>query len=309
MTFSNTYEKIFFDSLRIRLVEEKIIGIYPTDKIQSPVHLSIGQEAVAAGVCHNLTKEDLLYTSYRSHAYYLAKGGSLKKMFAELYGKIDGCARGKGGSMHLADKEVGFMGASAVVGNTISHAVGSAMASKYYNRKQIAVATFGDGATEEGTYHESLNFASAFQLPVLFICENNELAIHSKIESRHSYKITEHAKTYGIKSILIEEGYDFDLIEQKLKNIIELVRTTQLPYLAEIKTYRYKEHVGISDDHNMKYRSPEDYNRWKQKDPLINDKTLFNKFYPVIQREIEEAVLFAESSPFPDANELLNHVY
>src|ERR1035437_8889054 len=234
---NNLYEKLFYQSLRIRLVEEKIIDLYPSDKIQSPVHLSIGQEAIAVGVCNNLQVSDLLYSSYRSHAYYLAKGGNLKQMFAELYGKYTGCGKGKAGSMHLAAKEVGLMGSSAIVASTISHGVGSAMASKLLNKGQVIVTSFGDGATEEGSYHESLNFASVFQLPVIFICENNGLAIHSKIEHRHSYIIHEHAKSYNIKSLHIKEGHDFIKINEIMKEVVEGVRDSQKPYFIECDTY------------------------------------------------------------------------
>lgn len=309
MKFNNLYEQLFFESLRIRLVEEKISDLYPSDKIQSPVHLSIGQEAVAVGLCNNLSNDDLLYSSYRSHAYYLAKGGGMKEMFAELYGKITGCGRGKAGSMHLADKNVGMMGSSAIVGSTISHGVGSALASKILNREQVIVTTFGDGATEEGSYHESLNFASVFKVPVIFLCENNGLAIHSKLEQRHSYVMHEHAKLYNIKSILIEDGFDFMHLNEQLKPVVAEVRETKLPYFIEVKTYRYKEHVGIGDDHHVPYRSKDLFEIWKSRDPLIIDKQLVQKFTPLITDEIEEAVAFAENSPFPDHAELLKDTY
>ena len=159
MNFPNLYEDLFYKALRIRLVEECVIELYPSDKIQSPVHLSIGQEAVAVGVCQSLRPTDLLFCSYRSHAFYLAKGGDLDQMMAELYGKVTGCCEGKGGSMHLAAPEVGLMGASAIVASTIPHAVGAALAAKRLNKGHVIVAAFGDGATDEGAYHESLNFA------------------------------------------------------------------------------------------------------------------------------------------------------
>ena len=172
-------DTLFYQALRIRLVEERIIELYPTDKIQSPVHLSIGQEAVAVGVCRSLRTTDLLFSSYRSHAFYLAKGGDLRTMFAELFGRVTGCCGGKAGSMHLAAPEVGFMGASAVVASTIPHAVGAALAAQRLKRTdQVIVVAFGDGATEEGVYHESLNFAGLHKLPLVLLCENNGLAVH-----------------------------------------------------------------------------------------------------------------------------------
>lgn len=305
----NTEKSLFFQALRIRLVEQKIMKIYPSDKIQSPVHLSIGQEAIAVGVCNNLQVSDLLYSSYRCHAYYLAKGGNMNEMFAELYGKSTGCGKGKAGSMHLAAKDVGFMGSSAIVGGTIAHATGSALAAKLRKTGQICVATFGDGATEEGSYHESLNFAATFKLPVIFICENNGLAIHSKVEQRHSYLVHKHAASYGIKSIYIENGYDFEEINRVMKQVVTEVRETQLPYLIEIKTYRYLEHVGVGDDHNVPYRDENDLKIWQGKDPLIQNKSMIDTYSSVIQNEIEAAVAFAENSPFPEDAELFTDIY
>lgn len=309
MHLVDVYQKLFYQSLRIRLVEEKIIEIYPSDKIQSPVHLSIGQEAVAAGVCYNLEKTDLIYSSYRSHAYFLAKGGNLSAMFAELYGKITGCGRGKAGSMHLADKNVGMMGSSAIVASTISHGVGSALAAKRLRTNQVVVTVFGDGATEEGSFHESLNFASVFKLPVIFICENNKLAIHSKLEARQAYNISNLASAYNIKTLKIDEGYDFQKIQEVVCEAIIDARLNSTPYFIEISTYRYKEHVGIGDDHNVDYRSVEEFENWKSKDPLLNDCMLYDKLLPVIKKEIDEAVLFAESSPVSNFSELLKDVY
>ncbi len=189
MLFTNIYEELFFLALKIRLVEEKVIELYPSDKIQSPVHLSIGQEAVAVGVCRSLTPSDLLFSSYRGHAFYMAKGGDLRAMFAELCGKVTGCCEGKGGSMHLAAPEVGMMGASAIVASTIPHAVGAALAAKLLKKEQVIVAVFGDGAVDEGVYHESLNIAALHALPVIFLFENNGLAVHSRMADRHSFNV------------------------------------------------------------------------------------------------------------------------
>ena len=188
-------ERLIIGALRIRMVEERVIALYPSDRIQSPVHLGIGQEALAVGACHALRPADLLFATYRSHAFYLAKGGDLSRLFAELFGRRDGCARGKGGSMHLAAPEVGFMGTSAIVSSTIRPAVGAALAAERLAKDQVVVAAFGDGATEEGAYHESLNFAALHRLPVLFLCDNNGLAVHSPLASRQAYRIAEHAGT------------------------------------------------------------------------------------------------------------------
>ena len=173
------YEDFYRSLYRIRRVEEEIAKIYPTDKIKSPVHLSIGQEGVAVGVCQALRPDDVVFGTYRGHALYLAKGGDLNQMIAELYGKITGCCKGKGGSMHLADVKHGFMGTSAVVGSTIPNAVGYAYGLKYQRQDRLVASFFGDGAVEEGVFHETLNFAALKRVPIIFICENNQYAIHS----------------------------------------------------------------------------------------------------------------------------------
>src|SRR5438309_778362 len=175
------YDRIYRSLYRIRRVEEEVAKIYPTDKIKSPVHLSIGQEAVSVGVCEALRGEDVVFGTYRSHALYLAKGGNLKAMIAELYGKATGCAKGKGGSMHMIAPSVQMWGTSAVVGTTIPHAVGYAYALKLRRRDGIVACFFGDGATEEGVFYESMNFAALKKLPIIFICENNCYAIHTHV--------------------------------------------------------------------------------------------------------------------------------
>src|SRR5881396_3784590 len=183
----------------IRRAEEEIARLYPSDKIKSPVHLSIGQEAVSAGVCDVLRPDDVVSGTYRSHACYMAKGGDLRALFAELYGKDTGCARGKGGSMHLVDMNRYILGTSAVVGTTIPIAVGYALALKREATGRVVAAFFGDGATEEGVFHESLNFAALHRLPVLFVCENNSLAIHTPIEKRWATsRLCERVSTYDI---------------------------------------------------------------------------------------------------------------
>ena len=169
--------------------EEKIIELYPSDLIQSSVHLSIGQEAAAVGVCANLNLDDWVFINYRGHAFYLAKGGPLPEFFAELMGKKNGQSKGKAGSMHLASPKQGVMGASAVVGSTISHAVGAALMAKIKNEKKIFVTNFGDGALEQGVSHESFNFASLYKVPVLFLCEDNNLAVHSPKSERQSFSL------------------------------------------------------------------------------------------------------------------------
>ncbi len=308
ISFKSLEEELFYKTLRIRMVEERIAEIYPSDKIQSPCHLSIGQEAVAVGACHSLTNEDLIFSNYRGHAYMLAKGGSLKEMIAELYGKYTGCGHGKAGSMHLFSEKVGMMVSSAVVASTIPHAVGAALGMKNNQRKNIAVTIFGDGATEEGIFHESLNFAALKQVPVLFLCENNGLAIHSKLNARQAYKIADIPKSFGIKTIVCEEGYDPLKVHACFSKAIQEMKKNPAPVFIEVTTCRYREHVGPNEDFNAGYRSKKEVDIWKSKDPVCTNKKGIEQYAPMIQKEINEAVEFAENSPWPEAKELLNDV-
>jgi len=305
---NSRYEEMFYQALRIRRVEEKIIDIYPTDKIQSPVHLSIGQEAVAVGVCSQLKENDLVFINYRGHAFYLAKGGPMPELMAELYGRRGGLSKGKAGSMHLAAPQVGIMGASAVVASTIPHAVGAGLASKICKKDQISVAVFGDGATEEGVYHESLNFAALHKLPVLFLCENNGLAVHTHLDERQSYSIQEHASVYGIKTFRVEAGYDLCRVEEGAAGAIHYIRENHAPAWLEITTCRYKEHVGPGEDIHVGYRDASYVENWKSMDPLCTNTQLIEKFDGEIAQEVEEAVLFAERSDVPGLNDLLTDV-
>ena len=301
-------KSLLFKSLRIRMVEEKIIELYPSDQIQSPVHLSIGQEAVAVGICSNLMKKDWVFINYRGHAFYLAKGGPLPEFFAELMGKVGGLSKGKAGSMHLADPENGVIGASAVVASTISHAVGSALAAKIRNQNnRVFVSNFGDGAMEQGVFFESLNFAALHQVPVLFLCEDNGLAVHTLKKDRQAFELEKLISTFGIEFFNIEEGYDPQKVANLSKAPIELVRQKQIPVFLRVRTARYKEHVGPGEDFQAGYRSEEEINEWKALDPLINHSEL-EKYRGEISNEINEALDFAYKSQVPTREDLLTDV-
>ena len=301
------YRRLFRTALLIRLVEERIIELYPSDKIQSPVHLSIGQEAVAVGVCDGLRPDDLVFATYRSHGFYIAKGGRLDAMFAELYGRKGGISGGKAGSMHLAAPEVGLMGSSAVVASTIPHAVGAALSFKRRGVNRLAVAVFGDGATEEGVYHESLNFAALMKVPVLFLCEDNGLAVHSHRPVRQAYRLAEHAASFGIASRRVEEGWDAMAVRQATLEAAARVRAGE-PFVLEIVTSRYKEHVGVGEDFHFNYRTKDSVDAWKGRDPLIVDAKLAEALRPELERKIAAAVAFAEASRAPGRAELLTDV-
>ncbi len=265
-------EKRYKSLYLIRRVEEEIARIYPSDKIMSPVHLSIGQEAISVGVCEHLNSSDIVFGTYRCHAMYLAKGGNLNQMIAELYGKKSGCAQGKAGSMHLIDTTAGVMGASAIVSSTIPTAVGYAFAEKSNNKETVVVCFFGDGAVEEGVFHEALNFASLKKLPILFICENNFYAIHSLESARRACKsITEMASTHNMPAQKLED-MDIDEISQKVKAAISEIRSGQGPQFIEIMCYRWKEHVGPNEDFKFGYRSSVEFEKWFQNDQVKKNR-------------------------------------
>lgn len=305
----------FYSSLyRIRRTEEEIARIYPTDKIKSPVHLSIGQEAVSVGVCEALLPSDVVFGTYRGHALYLAKGGNLKQMVAELYGKATGCAGGKGGSMHLIDLKAGVMGTSAIVGTTIPQAVGYAFAQQYLKSRKVTVCFFGDGAVEEGAFHESMNFAALKKLPIIFICENNELAIHSSQKNRQGFpSIYQLARAYSIPSEIIADN-DIFTINKRVKKATDDIRQRKSgPKFFECMTYRFKEHVGPLEDFEAGYRSLKDAEKWIKNDPVKKFAKLLGpacqKIEDKIEAEIKDAFQFAEQSSFPESEELYRDVF
>lgn len=298
----------------VRRTEERIAEIYPSDKIRSPVHLSIGQESVAVGVCGALADDDAVAGTYRGHAMYLAKGGDLNAMMAELYGKATGCSGGKGGSMHLAWIQKGILGTSAIVGSTISVAVGYALAFKREGKGRVVVVFMGDGATEEGAFYESLNFAALHRLPVLFVCENNGFAIYTALAKRWSAtSLCERVAGFGIQTRRIPDGDVFAIREAARDGLAQL-RSGDGPFFMECLTYRWIEHVGPREDYDLGHRSREEAQPWLDRDQvalvggLLDDGDRMQ-----IDREIEEriegAVAFAESSPVPDDDDLYRHVF
>ena len=296
--------------LTIRKVDEKLIELYPTDKIKSPVHLSIGQEGTAIS-CLPLKKEDGVFGSYRSHALYVAKGGDLNRFFAEMYGKVTGCCKGKGGSMHLTDPSVGVIGTSAVVASTIPEAVGWAYASKLQKKDQVALVFLGDGAADEGAFYESINFAVSRKVPVIFLCENNQYAIHSHVKERNfTGNISQRISGFGINRIR-NRSTEMDEI---YTNIKEYRKDPALPLFYEIDTYRIMEHVGIKTDWQIGYRKEEEAKEWIEKDPLrifelTELPTWLQEMKTRVEEKINKAVQFAEESPFPEAEELYRDLY
>jgi len=306
--------------MRIRRFEEKIVSVYGNQDMKTPVHLYIGQEAVAAGVCANLRKEDYVFSTHRSHGHYLAKGGDMKGLMAELYGRKSGCCRGKGGSMHVVDPEVGVCGSTAIVGGNIPLSVGAALASVMQKRKRVAVSFFGDGAVDEGAFHESLSFAALKTLPVVFVCENNFYATHSHQSKRqphdHIHKL---AKYYLMPGVRVD-GNDVLKVFRTAHEAIGRARAGNGPTLMECRTYRWKGHVGPDCDINLGYRKQEELDRWMRKCPVrrfekkllsvsVLEKTHVDKMTREIDREVHDAYLFGKTSPDPDASELLEDVW
>ena len=308
-------ERLFMSLYRIRRLEEEIVRIYPTDKIKSPTHLSIGQEAVSVGVCEALDEQDAVFGSYRSHALYLAKGGDMNSMMAELYGKLTGISKGKGGSMHLADVSKGIICSSAVVATTIPTAIGYAYAFKYQGKNSIVASFFGDGATEEGVFYESLNFAALKKLPVIFICENNSYAIHAHQSSRQAKSnICERVASFNIPAIKIQ-GNDVLEIYDTVRKIREKMRKSEsVPHFIECETYRWKEHVGPNEDYELGYRTKDELKPWMDKDQVDKIGMIINQqkrkeLEQTVEQEIQEAIDFAEKSDFPSLMELYTDVF
>jgi TPP-dependent pyruvate/acetoin dehydrogenase alpha subunit len=300
--------------LRIRRVEEEILRLYPTDKIKSPVHLSIGQEAVSVAVCDQLSRDDVLFATYRGHAAYLAKGGNMPAMWAELYGKATGCGRGKAGSMHLVDTAVNMMGTSAIVASSIPNAVGCALAVKMRGENRIVACFFGDGAADEGVTQESINFAALRRLPILFVCENNEYAIYSHVSTRLAgYGLCERYRALGMVCEQEDSG-DFLAMHEIAGRGIADVRQGLGPRFIEIKTARWRDHVGPDEDRHHGYRCDAQLNKEIAGDQVARIARMLTDeirrdVEAGVEREIAAAIAFAEASPFPDDEEIFDHVF
>lgn len=306
--------RLYRSLYRIRRVEEEVARAYPTDKIKSPVHLSIGQEAVSVGVCDALRTDDIVFGTYRGHAMYLAKGGDLNAMVAELFGKATGCTRGKGGSMHLIDPEAGVMGTSAVVGTSIANAAGYAYALQLRKSDAVVACFFGDGATEEGVFAETLNFAALKKLPVLFVCENNGYAIHTHQSRRQGRPdIRAKAEAYGVEAERLDGNDVLGLVERARAAVAKL-RAGEGPMFFEVTTYRWREHVGPGSDYQLGFRTEAERDPWVAADAV---RRLAEQL-PVraraaiessVEAEVAEAFAFADASAFPDTAELMTDTF
>ena len=268
-TTADALLKYYTLAQRIRVVEERIAAEYSKGEMRCPVHLSIGQEIVSAAVGMAQETSDTAVSSHRAHAHYLAKGGDLYRMIAEIFGRVTGCCKGRGGSMHLIDLSVGFLGSSAIVGNSIPVGVGAGFTHKLDKSGQLAFTFFGDGATEEGAFYESVNFATVNQIPVVFLCENNLYSVYTNLAPRQpaSRKIHEMVAAMGLKSFEVNSLDPLACLEETLAHV-SWARENQTPIFLEYKTYRWLEHCGPNDDDGLEYRPNGELKAWKLQDPL-----------------------------------------
>jgi len=312
--------ELYTTMLKIRMFEEKIVELYPAQEMKCPVHLCIGQEAIAAGVCKALKDNDYIFSNHRGHGHCLAKGMSMKSMMAELYGRVTGCSGGKGGSMHLIDSARGILGTSAIVGGGIPMGVGSALASRIKGDHKVTVIFFGDGAFDEGVFYESINFASLKKLPVVFVCENNFYATNSPQPARQSAcEIAHSAAAFGAPGICLDGNNVVDVYNVATEAVL-LARSGGGPSLIEAKTYRWKGHVGPEVDFEKSPRTKEELLQWIEKCPVKNFEKALRKaglitdaevdaIPQVILAELEEAVSFALKSPYPEPSDLYTDLY
>ena len=281
----------------IRGIELEISKRYSDGKMRCPTHLSVGQEATPAVLSLFLSKEDYAVSTHRSHAHFIAKGGDIAGMLAEIYGLDQGCSKGRGGSMHLADKAVGFMGSSAIVGNSIPVGTGLGHALKLDGVDAISVVYLGDAAVEEGVFAESINYAATKQLPVLFVCENNGYSVYSDMEPRQPLdrKIYEMVMGYGIESKTVS-SFDFEALITTLRDSVNYCRAERRPLFVEIETARYLEHCGPNSDDHLNYRSRDMVSQQKALDPLAQlQSALKSEGIEVEQLEEEISSFVAES--------------
>ncbi|MCQ4636261.1 thiamine pyrophosphate-dependent dehydrogenase E1 component subunit alpha [Anaerovorax odorimutans] len=303
--------------LKIRLFEARVSKCFAKGQVQGFVHLCIGQEATAAGVCANLNQGDYISSTHRGHGHIISKGADIKTMMAELFGKESGYCHGKGGSMHISDTSIGILGANGIVGGGFNLAAGAALACQMKKSGNIVVCFFGDGSSNEGSWHEAMNISSVWKLPILFVCENNLYGISSRVDRSMAVKnVADRAVAYGMKST-VAYGNDVTVVYETAKEAVEYVRSGNGPMLVEYKTYRQHGHFEGEPD---VYRSPEEIREWLDQDPIKNCEALIKEkdiltgeersmLQEKIESEINEAVRFAEESQFPPAALAVKDVY
>ncbi len=308
--------------IRIRLFESALIECQKSGEIVGSLHTYIGEEAVAVGSCAALNDDDYIAGNHRSHGHPIAKGGDINKAMAEIFGKRDGYCKGKGGSMHLADFSIGILGESGIVASSVPVATGAALASKLKNEEFISLVFFGDGASNQGACHESMNLAALWKLPVIFVCENNQFAVTTSYKDSVSVDhISDRASAYGMPGVLVD-GQDALAMYEATSEAVDRARSGEGPTLIEGLTYRYEDHsLGLASvRRDQSYRSDEEVEKWKKRDPIevlksnmINQDIITQKEFDQIQEEekigVEKAVDFARKSPFPEPEELYDDLF
>ena len=315
-----TWVTLYTVMLKIRLFEGRVIDLYARGMIPGLAHLYVGEEAVAAGACAVLREDDYITSTHRGHGHVIAKGADLKPMMAELFGKRTGYCKGKGGSMHIADMEIGILGANGIAGGGLPIAVGSGMSAKWRGTDQVTVCFFGDGASNNGTFHESLNLASVHKLPVVFVCENNLYGI-SVAQKKHQAitDIAVRGTGYGMDSVVVD-GNDVLEVYEAARQAVKEARAGKGPTLIECKTYRWRGHHEGDPNQGTRYRTKSEIEEWKKKDPiermagkLFAEKILTGEELATLEKEIleeiDQAVAFAGESEFPAIEELYEDVY
>lgn len=312
---TDLYKKVYL----IRRAEQGIIDNYASDAMKTPMHMSMGEEAVVAGVCQALKKTDQALGTYRSHALYLAKSGSAKHFFAEMYGKENAIADGKAGSMHLSSPDDGYFLSSAVVTTAIPVATGVAYANQYKKNGAVTAVFFGDGALEGGAFWESLNFACLKRLPVIFICEDNGFAVFTDLKTRHGYRSIKNIAAQFDCLVYESSSTDAEAIYDLTADAIKAMKRERRPVFLHLRYYRYLQHVGVNEDFDIGYRSKEEFQKWKKVDPvfvmrkkLLNDGMSENAIKAIeraIDRHVEDAIKSAERAPFPKKGKLYENVF
>lgn len=311
---------LYRSMLRIRIIEEEIEKRYHEDQMKTPIHLMIGQEATSVGGCAALRRDDLVYTSHRTHGVYLAKGGNLKAMLCEMHCRINGCSGSRGGSMHLIDLDVGMAGGSAIVGGSVPIATGAALAAKMQGLDRVVASYFGDAATEEGTVSESLNFAALKKLPVIYFCENNFYSVQSPLSVRQPMReLHKWAESHAMRSMLVDGTNVLDVYEA-MREAIRLARAGDGPVFIEAQVYRFRAHGGAGDDSKTGYRDVAEREAWEKFCPVetyyehlaqadLIDAAQRDSMRQEIMSETLEAFDFALASPNPVEADLYKHVY
>ncbi|MBF0532484.1 MAG: thiamine pyrophosphate-dependent dehydrogenase E1 component subunit alpha [Candidatus Omnitrophica bacterium] len=306
--------------LTIRIFEEKTAELAESKEIKCPVHLYVGQEGIAAGVCAHLDSNDFVFSTHRSHGHYIAKGGDLNALMAEIFGKETGCSRGHGGSMHVLDTRVGFMGSSPIVAGSIPLGVGGALTNKFLGDKNVSVAFFGDGATDEGVFYESVNFATLYKLPMLFVCENNLFSTHMPDFKRQSNtEVYQRIANFNINTKRVDGNNPVE-IYQEAKTMIDRAKEGKGPSLLECMTYRWLAHVGPDHDLDIGYRLKKDVDHWKSRCPIKHVRDLlfrmnelsedqFVRMQRDIVAKVEKTVAFARTSPYPKETDIYDGLY